>query len=108
MNRRFVNIVGLAALMAVAGITAHAQPVARGIAGNGWGLGWIVVRRPQGPTALLSRGTFGHSGAYGTQAWVDPVKQRIYVLMVQRSNFPTSADSTGVCLAFLAAATAKP
>jgi len=61
--------------------------------GSGWGLGWGVVRQPQGPTATLSPGTFGHGGAYGTQAWIDPVKQVIYVLMVQRSDFPNSDGS---------------
>ncbi len=61
--------------------------------GNGWGLGVCLVRQPQGVTAVLSPGTFGHGGAYGTQAWIDPVKQRIYVLMVQRSNFPNADDS---------------
>lgn len=52
-----------------------------------WGLGCGVVRQPQGVTAVLSPGTFGHGGAYGTQAWVDPVKKVAYVLMVQRANF---------------------
>jgi CubicO group peptidase (beta-lactamase class C family) len=61
--------------------------------GNGWGLGWCVVCQPQGPTAALSPGTFGHGGAYGTQAWIDPVKQVIYVVMVQRSNFPNADGS---------------
>jgi CubicO group peptidase (beta-lactamase class C family) len=61
--------------------------------GNGWGLGCCVVRDPQGVTAMLSAGTFGHGGAYGTQAWIDPAKQRIYLLMVQRANFPNSDDS---------------
>src|ERR1017187_3823065 len=72
--------------------------------GNGWGLGWCVVRQPQGITAMLSAGTFGHGGAYGTQAWIDPVKQVIYVLMFQRSNFPTNADDTEVRRAFQTAA----
>jgi CubicO group peptidase (beta-lactamase class C family) len=61
--------------------------------GCGWGLGWCVVREPQGVTAMLSPGTFGHGGAYGTQAWIDPGKGRIYVLMVQRANFPNSDAS---------------
>jgi len=61
--------------------------------GNGWGLGWCVVRQPQGVTAMLSPGTFGHGGAYGTQAWIDPAKKVIYVLMVQRSDFPNSDGS---------------
>src|SRR3954447_20757225 len=37
--------------------------------GNGWGLGWCVVREPQGVTKTLSPGSFGHGGAYGTQVW---------------------------------------
>jgi len=61
--------------------------------GNGWGLGWCVVREPQGITAMLSPGTFGHGGAYGTQAWIDPGTKRISILMVQRANFPNSDAS---------------
>ena len=74
--------------------------------GNGWGLGWCVVRQPQGVTAMLSPGTCGHGGAYGTQAWVDPVKQVIYVLMTQRANFPNS-DNSEVRRAFQVAAAAE-
>jgi CubicO group peptidase (beta-lactamase class C family) len=61
--------------------------------GNGWGLGWCVVRQPQGVSAILSPGTYGHGGAYGTQAWIDPVRKLAYVLMVQRSNYPNSDAS---------------
>jgi CubicO group peptidase (beta-lactamase class C family) len=61
--------------------------------GNGWGLGWCVVREPQGVTAVLAPGSFGHGGAYGTQAWIDPTAQRVYILMVQRANFPNSDAS---------------
>ncbi len=73
--------------------------------GNGWALGCCVVRKPEGVTAVLSPGTFGHGGAYGTQAWIDPVKQLVYVLMVQRSNFPNS-DASDVRRAFQEAAVA--
>jgi len=73
--------------------------------GNGWGLGWCVIREPQGVTATLSPGTFGHGGAYGTQAWLDPVKKRIYILMIQRADFPNS-DASAVRRAFQEAATA--
>ena len=48
-------------------------------------------------------GTFGHGGAWGTQAWMDPVKGVGYVLMVQRSNFPNS-DASDVRRAFQQAA----
>jgi CubicO group peptidase (beta-lactamase class C family) len=61
--------------------------------GNGWGLGCCVVREPQGVTAMLAPGSFGHGGAYGTQAWIDPKAKRIYVLMVQRADFANSDDS---------------
>ena len=71
--------------------------------GNGWGLTWCVVREPQGVTAMLSPGTYGHGGAYGTQSWIDPVKGVAYILMVQRSNFGNS-DASPVRLAFQQAA----
>ncbi len=73
--------------------------------GNGWGLGVCVVREPQGVTAALSPGSFGHGGAFGTQAWLDPVKRRAYILMVQRANFPNS-DASDVRRAFQDAAAA--
>ncbi|HLW64048.1 MAG TPA: serine hydrolase [Gemmataceae bacterium] len=73
--------------------------------GNGWGLGWCVVREPQGITAMLSPGSFGHGGAYGTQAWIDPAKKLVYVLMVQRANFPNS-DASEVRKGFQEAASA--
>lgn len=71
--------------------------------GNGWGLGWCVVCEPQGVTASVSPGTCGHGGAYGTQAWIDPVKGRAYVMLVQRANFPNS-DASDVRKAFQEAA----
>ncbi len=73
--------------------------------GNGWGLGWCVVRSPQGVTAALSPGSFGHGGAFGTQAWIDPTAKRIYILMVQRADFPNS-DASDVRRDFQAAAAA--
>jgi CubicO group peptidase (beta-lactamase class C family) len=61
--------------------------------GNCWGLGWCIVREPQGVTESLSSGTFGHGGAFGTQGWVDPETQTIYVLMIQRADLPNSDGS---------------
>jgi CubicO group peptidase (beta-lactamase class C family) len=61
--------------------------------GSGWGLGWSIVREPQDVTGMLSPGSFGHGGAYGTQGWVDPVKGRIFVLLIQRSDLPNSDGS---------------
>jgi CubicO group peptidase (beta-lactamase class C family) len=63
-------------------------------ANYGWGIGVCILRQPHpGVAAMLSPGSFGHGGAWGTQAWVDPVKGVAYVLMVQRSNFPNSDAS---------------
>jgi CubicO group peptidase (beta-lactamase class C family) len=73
--------------------------------GNGWGLGWGVVRSPQGTTAMLSPGTYGHGGAYGTQAWIDPVKKRIYILLIQRADYRNS-DASPVRRVFQEAASA--
>ncbi|HWE35873.1 MAG TPA: serine hydrolase [Isosphaeraceae bacterium] len=61
--------------------------------GMGYGLGWGVVRAPSGVTAMLSPGTFGHGGAFGTQAWIDPVKGRFVILMIQRVGLP-NADAS--------------
>jgi CubicO group peptidase (beta-lactamase class C family) len=54
--------------------------------GMGFGLGWGVVRRPSGVTEMLSPGTFGHGGAFGTQAWIDPTRGRFAILMIQRAG----------------------
>ncbi|HYC69583.1 MAG TPA: serine hydrolase domain-containing protein [Opitutaceae bacterium] len=60
----------------------------------GWGVGTCVLREPHpGVAQMLSPGTFGHGGAWGTQAWIDPVKGIAYILMVQRANFPNSDAS---------------
>jgi len=75
--------------------------------GNGWGLGCCVVRHPQGPSATLSPGSFGHGGAYGTQAWIDPVKKRVHLLLVQRANYPNS-DASALRQAFHEAAAPLP
>jgi len=63
-------------------------------ANYGWGIATCILRTPhEGVASMLSPGSFGHGGAWGTQAWIDPVKGVAYVLMVQRSNFPNSDAS---------------
>jgi CubicO group peptidase (beta-lactamase class C family) len=61
--------------------------------GNGWGIGWCVVREPQGVTGMLSKGSAGHGGAFGTQGWIDPERKMAFVLMIQRSGLPNSDAS---------------
>jgi len=57
------------------------------------GLGFHIVAQPQEVTESLSVGTFGHGGAFGTQAWIDPVKKRAYVLLIQRTDLKNSDQS---------------
>ena len=60
----------------------------------GWGLGMCILRTPHGGVdGMLSAGSFGHGGGWGTQAWIDPVRGVAFVLMVQRSNFGNSDNS---------------
>jgi CubicO group peptidase (beta-lactamase class C family) len=64
-------------------------------ANYGWGIGTCVLKTPHpGVAAMLSPGSYGHGGAWGTQAWIDPSRGVAYILMVQRSDFPNSDAST--------------
>lgn len=75
-------------------------------ANYGWGIGTCVLKAPHaGAAEVLSAGSYGHGGAWGTQAWIDPVKGVAYILMVQRDNFPNS-DASEVRVAFQRAAAA--
>jgi CubicO group peptidase (beta-lactamase class C family) len=70
----------------------------------GWGIGTSILRTPhEGVAEMLSPGSYGHGGAWGTQAWIDPAKGVAFILMVQRSNFPNS-DASEVRRAFQQAA----
>lgn len=71
--------------------------------GMSFGFGWAVVRQPQGVTAMLSPGTFGHGGAYGTQGWIDPKQGLIVVMMIQRAKL-NNGDNSDMRRAFQEAA----
>jgi CubicO group peptidase (beta-lactamase class C family) len=73
-------------------------------ANYGWGIATSILRTPHdGVASMLSPGTYGHGGAWGTQAWIDPVKGVAYILMIQRSGLPNS-DGSDVRRAFQQAA----
>ena len=55
--------------------------------GSAWGLGFGLVSKPEGATAMLATGSFGHGGAFGTQGWIDPKNEMIFVLLIARQNF---------------------
>jgi CubicO group peptidase (beta-lactamase class C family) len=50
----------------------------------GFGHGFAIVRKPVGVTALLSAGSYGHGGAFGTQSWADPQRDFFVVLLIGR------------------------
>src|SRR5205085_7909365 len=61
--------------------------------GMSFGYGWAVVKEPKGVTAMLSSGTFGHGGAFGTQGWIDPHKDLFVILLIQRTGL-ANADAS--------------
>jgi CubicO group peptidase (beta-lactamase class C family) len=61
--------------------------------GMGFGYGFGVVRKPEGVTGMLSEGSFGHGGAFGTQSWADPKRDLFVILLIQRVGLPNSDAS---------------
>jgi CubicO group peptidase (beta-lactamase class C family) len=56
--------------------------------GEGYGLGARSISDRAARRTLISNGSFGWSGAYGTHFWVDPQKKVVGVLMVQVGGVP--------------------
>ena len=67
--------------------------------GMSFGLAFGIVRNPSGVTDMLSQGSFGHGGAFGTQSWADPASKTIYILMIQRQGFG-NGDASDIRRAF--------
>jgi CubicO group peptidase (beta-lactamase class C family) len=67
------------------------------VAGQGFGLGFSIVERMGADNTLVSEGTYGWGGAYGSQYRIDPVERVILVFMMNQipnrsdiaSKFPT-------------------
>ena len=76
--------------------------------GMGFGLGWGVVKDAKGTFRLCSIGSYGHGGAYRTYGWVDPAKDMVRVIMLQRTNGGgDTADEINAFLAMAGAALAN-
>jgi CubicO group peptidase (beta-lactamase class C family) len=72
----------------------HVPSLTAGFTPNiGMGFGWQVTRQPNGVHAMLSSGSYGHGGAFGTQGWIDPTKDFFVVLMIQRVGM-ANADAS--------------
>ena len=78
------------------------------VEGMGFGYGFAHVKKPTGITAMLSPGTYGHGGAFGTQGWIDPHRGIFVILLIQRSGL-ANGDGSPMRLALqeLAFAAAK-
>ena len=63
------------------------------VPGMSFGYGWAVVKEPKGVTAMMSAGTYGHGGAFGTQGWIDPKQDLFVILLIQRTGL-TNADAS--------------
>lgn len=55
-------------------------------AGMSAGLGWTFLRDPQAALTLLSPGTYGHGGRYGTYCFIDPKRDMIGIFMIHREG----------------------
>jgi CubicO group peptidase (beta-lactamase class C family) len=71
----------------------------------GFGYGWAVVRTPTDVTEMLSPDSYGHGGAFGTQAWIDPQKDLFMILLIQRVGMP-NGDASKIRQEFQALAVA--
>lgn len=56
--------------------------------GMSFGYGFAVVKEPKGVNAMLSAGTYGHGGAFGTQGWLDPKQDLFVIILVARAAMP--------------------
>jgi CubicO group peptidase (beta-lactamase class C family) len=79
----------------------HTGALVTGTPGAGWGLSWFVVNDPLGTLSLVSPGTYGHGGRYGTFCFIDPKNDLIGIFMIQREGgsderqaFTTMAESS--------------
>lgn len=82
--------------------TGHLEPAGH-TAGWAYGLAWTVLRDETGMLNLQSKGTFGHGGAFGTNAWADPVKKIVGVFLIQRSGGGSFESRNFISLAQAAA-----
>ncbi|MCI0389199.1 MAG: beta-lactamase family protein [Acidobacteria bacterium] len=73
--------------------------------GMGFGLGWSVVRNVEGMFRLNSIGTYGHGGLYRTYGFVDPQKELVGIILIQRlSSDGDMADEISALVAMASAA----
>jgi CubicO group peptidase (beta-lactamase class C family) len=84
-GKRYLSAAAIKTLTTVQTANLPTGFIANHGADYGWGIGVAIQRNTHdGVGAVLSPGSYGHGGAWGTQAWIDPVRGVAYILMVQR------------------------
>lgn len=69
--------------------TNHTGDLTTGfVDGMCFGYAFAVVKQPKGVTEMMSAGSYGHGGAFGTQGWIDPNKDVFVILLLQRNGLP--------------------
>jgi CubicO group peptidase (beta-lactamase class C family) len=74
--------------------------------GVGQGYGYEVVREPLGMYRYTSIGTFEKAGVYRTYVWVDPAKDLVGIILMQRNTGGPVADLADEVNIFMAMAAA--
>jgi CubicO group peptidase (beta-lactamase class C family) len=70
------------------------------LVGTGFGLAWEVTKEPLGTLNLMSIGSYGHGGAFGTHGWVDPAKDMVNVFLIgQAGGSPSNSKAVFMSLA---------
>ena len=62
------------------------------VPGEGFGLSVRVVDNPAARNTLLSKGSFGWSGAYNTHFFIDPKEQIVGIFMTQIANLESRGE----------------
>ena len=87
LNKGQVNGVRLLSAASVQVMTrVHTGDLATGQPGTAWGLGWFVIKDGPRSLSLLSPGSYGHGGRYGTYCFIDPEKDLIGIFMIHREG----------------------
>lgn len=87
--------------------TSQTGSLAAGYApGVGQGYGYEVVREPLGMYRYTSIGSFEKAGVYRTYVWVDPAKDLVGIILMQRNTGGPAADLADEVNIFMAMAAA--
>jgi CubicO group peptidase (beta-lactamase class C family) len=87
--------------------TSYTRNILAGYApGVGQGYGYEVVREPLGMYRYTSIGSFEKAGVYRTYIWVDPAKDLVGIILMQRNTGGPAADLADEVNIFMAMAAA--